>query len=128
MGAEVYRGELGDPDGLRGAVAAADAVIHLAFDHAMMTGGDFGGAVATDLAVVQALGDALASPGKTFVGIGLTPTTGDARRDAAIASNPRSAVSQAIAGFSDPASGPSWSRYPPVTHSSQDKIEFRPRP
>ena len=126
MGAEVYRGELSDPDGLREAVAAADAVIHLAFDHAMMMGGDFGGAVATDLAVVQALGDALAGTGKTFVGIGMTPTTGDASRDAAIAANPRSAVSQAIAGFSDRGVRTILVAVPPVTHSPQDKIGFVP--
>ena len=126
MGADVYRGDLSDPDGLRGAVAAADAVIHLAFDHTMMMGGDFGGAVATDLAVVRALGDALAGTGKTFVGIGMTPTTGDARRDAAIESNPRSAVSQAIAGFSDRGVRTILIAVPPVTHSSQDKIGFLP--
>jgi nucleoside-diphosphate-sugar epimerase len=125
MGADVYRGDLSDPDGLHGAVAAADAVIHLAFDHAMMTAGDFGGAVATDLAVVQALGDALAGTGKTFVGIGMAPT-GDPRRDAAIEANPRSAVSRAIVGFSDRGVRTILVAVPPVTHSSQDKIGFVP--
>jgi nucleoside-diphosphate-sugar epimerase len=125
MGADVYRGDLSDPDGLGGAVAAADAVIHLAFDHAMMMGGDFGGAVAADLAVVQALGDALAGTGKTFVGIGMAPT-GDTRRDAAIEANPRSAVTRAIAGFSDRGVRTILVAVPPVTHSSQDKIGFVP--
>src|SRR6201996_8525800 len=71
MGAGVHRGDLTDPDGLRAAAAAADAVIHLAFDHDTMFAGDFAGAAATDLAVVQAFGDALAGTGKTLIGIGL---------------------------------------------------------
>jgi nucleoside-diphosphate-sugar epimerase len=56
----------------------------------------------------------------------MTPTTGDARRDAAIESNPRSAVSQAIAGFSDRGVRTILVAVPPVTHSSQDKIGFLP--
>ena len=87
----MHRGDLGDPDGLREAAAGADAVVHLAFDHDAMIAGNFAGAVATDLAVVQAFGDALAGTGKTLIGIGVRPT-GDPRRDAAINANPRSAV------------------------------------
>jgi putative NAD(P)-binding protein len=98
MGAEVRRGDLADLTDLRKATADADAVIHLAFDHATMSAGDFPGAVATDMAVVQALGDALAGTGKTLAGVGLTHT-GDAKRDAAIDANPRSAVARAITGF-----------------------------
>ncbi|HEX3751512.1 MAG TPA: SDR family oxidoreductase [Streptosporangiaceae bacterium] len=125
MGAEVYHGDLNDPDGLRAAAADADAVIHLAFDHATMMAGDFPGAVATDLAVVQAFGDALAGTGKTLIGIGLTGT-GDARRDATINANPRSAVSRAIAGFTDRGVRTILVGVPPVTHSPQDKHGFIP--
>ncbi len=125
MGAEVRRGDLGDPDGLREAAAGADAVIHLAFDHETMFAGDFAGAVATDLAVVRAFGDALAGTGKTFIGIGLT-RTGDAQRDAAINANPRSAVARAIAGFTERGVRTILVAIPPVTHSSQDKHGFIP--
>src|ERR1700755_2774440 len=59
LGAAAYRGDPPAPASLRDAAARADAVIHLAFDHATMAGGDFAGAVETDLAVVTALGDAL---------------------------------------------------------------------
>src|ERR1700742_3336690 len=52
LGAEAYRGDLDDPDGLRAAAVEVDAVVHLAFDHAMMAG-DFPGAAAKDLAVVR---------------------------------------------------------------------------
>jgi nucleoside-diphosphate-sugar epimerase len=125
MGAEVHRGDLDDPDSLRGAAAAADAVVHLAFDHAAMGAGDFGGAVATDLAVVRALGDALADTGKTFIGIGIRPT-GDAQRDAVINANPRSAVSRAIDGFTERGMRTILVAIPPVTHSAQDKHGFIP--
>jgi len=125
LGAEVYRGDLSDPDGLRDAAAAADAVIHLAFDHATMMAGDFPAAAATDLAVVQAFGDVLAGTGKTLIGIGLT-RTGDQRRDATIAANPRSAVSQAITGLTDRGVRTILVAVPPVTHSDQDKHGFIP--
>lgn len=125
MGAEVRRGDLGDLDGLREAAADADAVVHLAFDHEIMLAGDFAGAVTTDLAVVQAFGDALAGTGKTLIGIGLT-RTGDAERDATISANPRSAVSRAIAGLTERDLRAILVAIPPVTHSSQDKHGFIP--
>jgi nucleoside-diphosphate-sugar epimerase len=126
MGAEVRRGDLDDPAGLRLAAADADAVIHLAFDHATMSAGNFAGAVATDLAVVQALGDALAGTGKALIGIGLTHT-GDAKRDAAIDANPRSAVARAVAGFTEQGVRAMLVAVPPVTHSARDRHGFIPR-
>jgi nucleoside-diphosphate-sugar epimerase len=124
-GAEVRRGDLGDPDGLREAAAGADAVIHLAFDHETVLAGNFAGAVATDLAVVQALGDALAGTGKTLIGIGLS-RTGDAQRDAAIDANPRSAVSRAIADLAERGVRTILVAIPPVTHSTRDRHGFIP--
>jgi nucleoside-diphosphate-sugar epimerase len=123
LGAEVYRGDLDDPESLRAGAAAADAVVHLAFDHAIMAT-DFVGAVHKDLAVVQVLGDALAGTGKIFAGVGIRPT-GDAR-DATISANPRSAVARAIDGFSDRGVHTILVAIPPVTHSSQDKHGFIP--
>jgi len=125
MGAEVRRGDLGDPDGLREAAAGADAVVHLAFDHDTMMAGNFAGAVATDLAVVQALGDGLAGPGKTFIGVGLR-RTGDARRDAAIDASPRSAVSRAVAGYGERGVRTILVAIPSVTHSTRDRHGFIP--
>ena len=125
MGAEVRRGDLGDPAGLREAAADADAVIHLAFDHATMLAGNFAGAVATDLAVVQAFGEALAGTGKTLIGIGLTHT-GDAKRDAAIDANPRSAVARAIAGLTERGVRTILVGIPPVTHGAGDRHGFIP--
>lgn len=126
MGAGARLGELGDLDGLREAAAGAEAVVHLAFDHEKMAAGDFAGAVATDLAVVRALGDALAGTGKTLIGIGLT-RTGDARRDAAVEANPRSAVSRAIADLTDRGVRTILVAIPAVTHSTRDRSGFIPQ-
>jgi nucleoside-diphosphate-sugar epimerase len=124
MGAEVCRGDLSDPDGLRAATADADAVVHLAFDHTTMLT-DFAAAAATDLAVVQAFGDALAGTGKTFIGVGIAPT-GDPQRDAVINANPRSATARAITGFAERGVRAILVAVPPVTHSSRDQIGFIP--
>ncbi len=125
MGAQVRRGDLYDPDGLREAVAAADAVVHLAFDHEAMGAGNFAGAVTTDLAVVQAMGDALAGTGKALIGIGVRPS-GDQRRDAAVSANPRSAVGRAIDALGARGVRTILVAIPPVTHSEQDKHGFIP--
>jgi nucleoside-diphosphate-sugar epimerase len=71
-GADAHRGDLDDLDGIRQAVASADGVIHLAFKHEAMRSGDFVGAVAADLRVVEAIGDALEGSDKPFVSTGGT--------------------------------------------------------
>jgi nucleoside-diphosphate-sugar epimerase len=125
LGAEVRRGDLADPAGLAGAVADVDAVIHLAFDHSLIAT-DFAAAAATDLAVVQALGNVMAGTGKTLIGIGLR-RTGDPRRDAAMAANPRSVVSQAIDDLGQRDVRTILVAIPPVTHSSRDQGGFIPQ-
>jgi nucleoside-diphosphate-sugar epimerase len=133
MGAEVRRGGLDDLDGLGKAAAEADAVIHLAFNHDAIAAGRFADAVATDLGVVNALGEALAGSrgssgtetGKAFIGIGFLPT-GDAARDAVIEANPRVAVSRAIAGFTGRGVRTMVMGVPPVTHSRRDRHGFIP--
>ena len=125
LGAAVHRGDLGDLDGLRKAAGDADAVIHLAFDHSSIPAGRFADAVAADLTVVRAIGDALAGTGKTFIGVGLA-NTGDARRDAVINANPRSAVARAILSLADRDVRAILVGIPPVTHSSRDRHGFIP--
>jgi nucleoside-diphosphate-sugar epimerase len=66
-GVEVRRGDLDDLDGLKEAAAEADGVIHLAFKHELMLRGEIEKAIAADMAVTQAIGDALAGSGKPFV-------------------------------------------------------------
>lgn len=79
-GAEAHRGTLDDLDSLRAGAAAADGVIHLAFNHDFS---DFAGSLATDLRAVQAMGEALRGSGKPLV---ITAhANGQASEDAAIA-------------------------------------------
>ncbi len=59
-GAEVTRGDIGDLDVLRSAAHDSDAVVHLAFRHDIAFTGDFETAVDSDLAAIEALGEALA--------------------------------------------------------------------
>jgi nucleoside-diphosphate-sugar epimerase len=72
LGAEVRRGDLDDLHGLRAAAAEADGVIHLAFKHEAMRTGDFMSAVATDMAVIEAIGETLIDTDKPFVTTGGT--------------------------------------------------------
>jgi nucleoside-diphosphate-sugar epimerase len=72
LGAEVRRGDLDDLDGLKAAAAEADGVIHLAFKHEAMRTGDFTGAVDSDLAAIQAIGETLIGTNKPFVTTGGT--------------------------------------------------------
>ncbi|MFJ5774664.1 SDR family oxidoreductase [Streptomyces sp. NPDC093094] len=73
-GLEVVRGGLEDLDVLRAAAAAADGVIHLAFDHGLaFQGGDFKGAADMDRASVEAMAQALTGTGKAFVLTSGTP-------------------------------------------------------
>lgn len=64
-GIEVYRGTIDEPETLRAGAAAADGVVHTAFDHSNM--GNLPAAAAKDLTVVQALGEELAGSGKPFL-------------------------------------------------------------
>jgi nucleoside-diphosphate-sugar epimerase len=66
-GAKVHRGALDDTDGLRAGAAAADGVIHLAYNHEPMQAGNFLDAATLDLRAVQAMGAALDGSGKPFV-------------------------------------------------------------
>nr|WP_245885249.1 SDR family oxidoreductase [Kineococcus rhizosphaerae] len=69
-GVEVLRGDLGDLDVLRAGARAADAVVHLAFQHDFT---DFAGAVAVDRAAIDTLGAALAGTGRPFTIASGTP-------------------------------------------------------
>jgi nucleoside-diphosphate-sugar epimerase len=72
LGAEPRRGDLDDLDGLKAAAAESDGVIHLAFKHEAMRTGDFMGAVGSDLAAIQAIGETLVGTDKPFVTTGGT--------------------------------------------------------
>jgi nucleoside-diphosphate-sugar epimerase len=84
-GAQVQRGTLDDLDVLRGAAAASDGVIHLAFRHDLVYSGDFQGAADADRRAVAAFGEVLAGSGRPIVLasglLGLTPGKVATERD-----------------------------------------------
>jgi nucleoside-diphosphate-sugar epimerase len=135
LGATVRRGDLDDLDGLKAAAADSDGVIHVAFKHDQMHSGAAAAAVATELATVHALGDALAGTGRPLVTASGTGAGGQLGRpateqDAAHASGrgdvgtPRSRTDSEIAvvGFAERGVRSSVVRIPPITHSTRDRI------
>lgn len=129
-GVEVRRGDLDDLDGLRDAAAAADGVVHLAFKHDLMVGGDYAGAVAADLAAVRALAEGLVDSGKPFVGTSGTAMLAGLGRtgteDDVVPGSPRSEAESTLLGFADRGVRASVVRLPPVVHSTLDKQGFIP--
>lgn len=132
-GAEVVRGDLADLDGLRASAAAADGVIHLAFRHDAMQSGDFDGAIATDLAAVEAIGGALQGTHKPFVSTGGTlmlafsGISGRAGTEEDVLPGGRriDAENAAIA-FAERGVRSSVVRLPPLVHSDLDHHGFGP--
>src|SRR5215469_329119 len=131
-GAEVYRGDLDDLDGLQAAAAAADGVIHLAFKHEAMATGDYLGAIADDLKAVEAMGAGLAGSGKPFVGTGgtLLLAFGNGMKDRAgterdvVTGGGRVDAENTVAGFADRGIRSSVVRLSPLVHSSLDHHGF----
>jgi nucleoside-diphosphate-sugar epimerase len=72
LGAEVWRGDLDDLDGLSTAARAADGVIHLAFNEDQVRSGNMAGAIAADLRAIEAMGTSLAGTDKPFIGTNAT--------------------------------------------------------
>jgi nucleoside-diphosphate-sugar epimerase len=126
LGAEVRRGDLADLDGLRAAAADADAVVHLAFDHAAMAAGDMAGAAATDLTVVRAFGEALAGTGKALLGVGMGHGDGNEHLGAAYGTNPRIATGRLFGEFAGQGVRAVLVGIPPVVHSARDRSGFLP--
>ena len=128
FGATVHRGDLADLDGLAKAAADADGVIHLAFDHERMRTGDWAAAIAADLDVLHAFGDALAGTGKALVGTSGTLAVANLGRPGTEedAGNPggRTDAENAVIGFAERGVRSSVVRVPPVTHSPLDRHGF----
>jgi nucleoside-diphosphate-sugar epimerase len=130
-GAEVQRGNLDDLDGLREAVAAADGVIHLAFNHEAMRTGDFLGAVATDQRALETMATALEGSGKPLVSTSgtLMLTLGDIRgrpgtEEDAVESGPRVDAENLVIGLAERGVRSSIVRLPPIVHSDLDHHGF----
>lgn len=130
-GARVVRGDLTDLDGLREAASRADAVIHLAFDHAAMVAGDLATAAATDLAATAALADGLGA-GQAFVGtsgtlmLALGGTERVGTEEDTIDGGYRVDTENFVIGLAERGIRSSVVRLPPVVHSSLDLHGFVP--
>lgn len=128
LGATAHRGDLDDLDGLAKAAADADGVIHLAFDHDRMRSGDWAAAIAADLAVLHAFGDALAGSGKPLVGTSGTLAVANLGRPGTEEDpgNPggRTDGENTVLGLAERGVRSSVVRVPPITHSTLDRHGF----
>jgi nucleoside-diphosphate-sugar epimerase len=130
-GAEAWRGDLEDLDGLREAAGAADGVIHLAFRHDLMGAGDFPTAVAVDYAAIKALASALEGTGKPLVTssgtliLAAAGVTGRPGTEADYApGGSRADAENFVAGLAERGVRSSAVRLPPIVHSSLDHHGF----
>jgi nucleoside-diphosphate-sugar epimerase len=128
LGAAVHRGDIDDLEGVAKAAADSDGVIHLAFKHDLMLTGDYAAAITADLAVVHALGDALAGTGKPLVGTSGTLMVAQLGRPGTEedqgAPGGRGDAERAVIGFADRGVRSSVVRVPPITHSTLDRHGF----
>jgi len=130
-GAEAYRGDLDDLDGVREAATAADGVVHLAFKHEAMYSGDVHSAVADDLKAIGAMGAALEGSGKPFVGTGGTLMLAfSGIKDRAgteqdvVSGGMRVDAENTVIGFAERGVRSSLVRLSPLVHSSLDHHGF----
>jgi nucleoside-diphosphate-sugar epimerase len=135
-GAKVHRGSLDDTDGLRAAAAAADGVIHLAYNHEPMQAGNFVDAATLDLRAVQAMGATLDGSGKplvitsgtlllAFAAAGRTGTEADV--DTGEPPRPRVASENAAVALAERGVRSSVIRLSPTVHGPADAHGFIPR-
>jgi nucleoside-diphosphate-sugar epimerase len=129
-GAQIHRGALDDLDSLQEGAAAADGVIHLAFNHDFS---DFAAAGAADLRAVETIGAALAGSGKPFVNTAGTlllafaaPGRVGTEADVADPDLPRVASENAAVALAQRGVRSSVVRLAPVVHSSTDRHGFVP--
>ena len=130
-GAEAWRGDLDDLEGLRAAAAAADGVVHLAFKHEAMATGDYLGAIADDLKAIEAMGAALEGTGKPFVGtsgtmmlaMGGIKGRAGTEKDV-VAGGARVDAENTVTGFAERGIRSSVIRLSPLVHSPLDHHGF----
>ena len=121
-GAEVQRGDLNDLDSLRAGAAAADGVVHLAYNHDFS---QMGAAAQTDRAALEAIGDALAGTEYPLVFasgvIGMTPGHVATEHDAPSAGlHPRVATAAAALALASRGVRVMSMRFAPTVHGEGD--------
>ena len=121
-GAEVHRGSLDDLDSLRAGAAAADGVIHLAYDHDFSRSREV--AAEVDAGVIQAMGDVLAGSNRPIViasGLGIAPGRVSTEADRAPVGWPRRASEEVVIGLAQRGVRGAVVRLPPTVHGRGDK-------
>jgi nucleoside-diphosphate-sugar epimerase len=121
-GAQVHRGTLEDLDSLRSGAAAADGVIHTAYDHSFT---DFEGAAKANQRAMETLGEALAGSDRPFViasvaGMPGRVGTEDSEHDPGSPAAARIAAEQAMRSFAERGVRASVVRLPPSVHGKGD--------
>lgn len=136
-GVKVHRGALDDLGGLRAAAAAADGVIHLAYNHGPMLADNFADAATLDLRAVRTMGAALDDSGKPFVvtsgtlllamaGLGRTGTEADVV-ETGKPPRPRVASENTAVALAGRGVRSSVIRLSPTVHGPADAHGFVPR-
>jgi nucleoside-diphosphate-sugar epimerase len=133
LGGEALRGDLDDLGALTAAAAASDGVVHLAFKHEAMFGGDPQAALDADLAAIGAMADGLEGSGKPFVGTGgsLMLTFADFSGRAGTEEDfgqegPRIAAENTVVALADRGIRSMVVRLSPTVHSDLDLHGFIP--
>jgi len=130
LGAKVHRGDLEDLEGLQEAAAAADGVIHLAFQHDFE---DIARAAVSDLRAVQTMGAALEGSDKPMVvtsGTLLLAFAAPGRlgtEQDTLDGGPRVDTENAAIALAERGVRSSVVRLPPLAHSSLDHHGFAHR-
>ncbi len=122
IGAEVHRGSLEDLDSLRAGAAAADGVIHLAFDHDFSRSREL--AAEADARAIAAMGDVLAGSNRPIViasGLGIAPGRVSTEADRAPPGWPRRASEEVVIALAGRGVRGAVVRLPPTVHGRGDK-------
>src|ERR1700716_3099712 len=126
LGATVRRGSLEDLDGLKGAAADSDGVIHVAHRQDLLPSGGIDAVTAAELPVMLAYGEALAGTGKPLGAAGsMAPPlpSGDEYKGTL---RFRNAVETAVVGLAERGVRSSIVRLPTIAHSTTDSAGFLP--
>lgn len=127
-GAQPHRGDLNDPESLKSAVLACDAVIHLGFVHDFSR---FEEMCKLDEKVIKTMGEVLAGTARTFIitsGTALFSKEGITTEEDAVAAHPhpRLATERAADAIASTGVKVAVVRLSPSVHGDGDKIGFVP--
>ena len=118
----MHRGRLDDLDSLRAGAAAADGVIHLAYDHDFSRSREL--AAEADARAIEAMGDVLAGSNRPIAiasGLGIAPGRVSTEGDRAPPGWPRRASEEVVIALAERGVRGAIVRLPPTVHGRGDK-------